>query len=177
MLLSNLICFNCRQLKGKWVCHLCQRKNKRFSGPSKSASKKSANNTNSSNPPTVPDDRPTDSPSSTPNNKEAKRISNGNGKEKSEKPKKERKAKPTKEEKVEKEKEDDKSVAEISELMVPAINTELEKCRQLMEGMISHESCWPFLEPVNTKQFPTYKKIIKRPMDLTVIKCKFESAR
>lgn len=160
------------------MCHLCQRKNKRFSGPSKSASKKSANNTNnSSNLLTVSDDRPTDSPNSTPNSKEAKRISNGNGKEKSEKPKKERKVKPKEDKAAEKEKEDDKPRVETSEVVVPEVNTELEKCRQLMEGMISHESCWPFLEPVNTKQFPTYKKIIKRPMDLTVIKCKFESAR
>lgn len=33
-----------------------------------------------------------------------------------------------------------------------------------------HEDSWPFLLPVNTKQFPTYKKIIKSPMDLSTIK-------
>lgn len=33
-----------------------------------------------------------------------------------------------------------------------------------------HEDAWPFLLPVNTKQFPTYKKIIKSPMDLSTIK-------
>jgi hypothetical protein len=33
-----------------------------------------------------------------------------------------------------------------------------------------HEDSWPFLLPVNTKQFPTYKKIIKHPMDLSTIK-------
>lgn len=33
-----------------------------------------------------------------------------------------------------------------------------------------HEDSWPFLLPVNTKQFPTYKKIIKCPMDLSTIK-------
>lgn len=32
-----------------------------------------------------------------------------------------------------------------------------------------HEEAWPFLLPVNTKQFPTYKKIIKAPMDLSTI--------
>lgn len=35
-----------------------------------------------------------------------------------------------------------------------------------------HEDSWPFLLPVNTKQFPTYKKIIKTPMDLSTIKRK-----
>lgn len=33
-----------------------------------------------------------------------------------------------------------------------------------------HEDSWPFLLPVNTKQFPTYKKVIKNPMDLSTIK-------
>lgn len=33
-----------------------------------------------------------------------------------------------------------------------------------------HEESWPFLLPVNTKQFPTYRKIIKHPMDLSTIK-------
>jgi hypothetical protein len=30
------------------------------------------------------------------------------------------------------------------------------------------------LYPVNTKQFPTYKKIIKNPMDLATIKKKLD---
>jgi len=41
-----------------------------------------------------------------------------------------------------------------------------------MEG---HEHCWPFLLPVNTKQFPTYKKIIKKPMDTTTIRSKLDA--
>ena len=32
------------------------------------------------------------------------------------------------------------------------------------------DEAWPFLLPVNTKQFPTYKKIIKCPMDISTIK-------
>jgi len=35
---------------------------------------------------------------------------------------------------------------------------------------MGHEEAWPFLEPVNTRQFPTYKKVIKTPMDLSTIK-------
>jgi hypothetical protein len=34
----------------------------------------------------------------------------------------------------------------------------------------------PFLYPVNTKQFPTYKKIIKTPMDLATIKKKLDAS-
>ena len=43
--------------------------------------------------------------------------------------------------------------------------------------MENHEHCWPFLLPVNTKQFPTYKKIIKKPMDTTTIRSKLDSCR
>ncbi|KAH9517833.1 Bromodomain adjacent to zinc finger domain protein 2B, variant 6 [Dermatophagoides farinae] len=31
------------------------------------------------------------------------------------------------------------------------------------------------LEPVNTKHFPTYRKIIKKPMDFTLIKNKLQN--
>ena len=41
--------------------------------------------------------------------------------------------------------------------------------------MLGLENAWPFMNPVNTKAFPTYKKIIKHPMDLTTIKKKLES--
>jgi len=37
------------------------------------------------------------------------------------------------------------------------------------------DDAWPFLFPVNTKQFPTYKKIIPKPMDLATIKKKLEN--
>lgn len=40
----------------------------------------------------------------------------------------------------------------------------------LVEEMESQDEAWPFLLPVNTKQFPTYKKIIKCPMDISTIK-------
>ena len=37
------------------------------------------------------------------------------------------------------------------------------------------DDAWPFLFPVNTKQFPTYKKIIKNPIDVATIKKRLES--
>lgn len=40
-----------------------------------------------------------------------------------------------------------------------------------------HEEAWPFLLPVNTKQFPTYKKIIKAPMDLSTIQKRVHDLR
>ena len=47
---------------------------------------------------------------------------------------------------------------------------DLTPCRAVIEEMVTSDDSWPFLYPVNTKQFPTYKKIIKNPMDLMTIK-------
>lgn len=47
---------------------------------------------------------------------------------------------------------------------------ELAPCRHILDDMESHDEAWPFLLPVNTKQFPTYKKIIKNPMDLSTVR-------
>ncbi|XP_072379907.1 bromodomain adjacent to zinc finger domain protein 2B isoform X1 [Diabrotica undecimpunctata] len=47
---------------------------------------------------------------------------------------------------------------------------EFAPCKTLLEDLECHDDAWPFLLPVNTKQFPTYKKIIKVPMDLSTIK-------
>jgi hypothetical protein len=49
---------------------------------------------------------------------------------------------------------------------------ELAPCKAILEDLECHDDAWPFLLPVNTKQFPTYKKIIKTPMDLSTIKKK-----
>lgn len=56
-------------------------------------------------------------------------------------------------------------------------SSELKNCKTILEAMETNEYCWPFLVPVNTKQFPTYKKIIKRPMDTTTIKAKLDASR
>ncbi|KAK3579708.1 hypothetical protein CHS0354_025743 [Potamilus streckersoni] len=43
-------------------------------------------------------------------------------------------------------------------------------CRLILTEMEKHEDGWPFLVPVNLKQFPSYKKIIKIPMDFSTMK-------
>ena len=48
-------------------------------------------------------------------------------------------------------------------------------CHTVISEMLGMEDAWPFVKPVNPKAFPTYKKIIKQPMDLTTIKKKLES--
>ncbi|XP_057663920.1 bromodomain adjacent to zinc finger domain protein 2B isoform X2 [Diorhabda carinulata] len=52
------------------------------------------------------------------------------------------------------------------------LSKELAACKTILEDLECHDDAWPFLLPVNTKQFPTYKKIIKLPMDLSTIKKK-----
>ena len=37
--------------------------------------------------------------------------------------------------------------------------SETSWCEKLLEELASHEDAWPFLDPVNTRQFPTYKKV------------------
>ncbi|XP_068975353.1 bromodomain adjacent to zinc finger domain protein 2B-like isoform X14 [Bombus flavifrons] len=53
---------------------------------------------------------------------------------------------------------------------------ELAPCKVLLEQLEQQDEAWPFLLPVNTKQFPTYKKIIKTPMDLSTIKKKLQDS-
>ena len=49
---------------------------------------------------------------------------------------------------------------------------DLSVCHTLLSELGGHDESWPFLQPVNTKQFPTYKKIIKTPMDISTIRKK-----
>lgn len=49
---------------------------------------------------------------------------------------------------------------------------DLSVCHTLLSELGGHEDSWPFLTPVNTKQFPTYKKIIRIPMDISTIRKK-----
>ncbi|KAJ0170230.1 hypothetical protein K1T71_014158 [Dendrolimus kikuchii] len=53
---------------------------------------------------------------------------------------------------------------------------DMQFCKNLLCEMECHEHAWPFLLPVNTKQFPQYKKVIKCPMDLSTIKRKLQDS-
>lgn len=57
------------------------------------------------------------------------------------------------------------------------LQKELAPCKALLEDLEAHDDAWPFLIPVNTKQFPTYKKIITSPMDLSTIKKRLQDAQ
>ena len=43
--------------------------------------------------------------------------------------------------------------------------------------MEKHEDGWPFLQPVNCKQFTSYRKFIKKPMDFSTMKQKLRDDR
>eukprot|EP00794_Sanderia_malayensis_P003185 gene3185-3656_t len=45
-------------------------------------------------------------------------------------------------------------------------------CKQMLADLERHECSWPFLVPVNGKQFPEYYQIIKSPMDFHTMKVK-----
>ncbi|KAL2081458.1 hypothetical protein ACEWY4_023311 [Coilia grayii] len=47
---------------------------------------------------------------------------------------------------------------------------DLTLCRMLLAELESHPDAWPFLNPVNSKAVPGYRKVIKKPMDLSTIR-------
>ncbi|THD22064.1 Bromodomain adjacent to zinc finger domain protein 2B [Fasciola hepatica] len=53
---------------------------------------------------------------------------------------------------------------------------ELIWCRMATEDLINHEASWAFRKPVNVKQVPFYRKVIKHPMDLSTIQRKARDA-
>ena len=55
------------------------------------------------------------------------------------------------------------------------LDKDLTICHTVISEMEALDHAWPFLKPVNTKQFPTYKKVVKHPMDLATIKKKLDS--
>lgn len=137
-----------RPLKGKWTCYMCARKPKKFS--QQKAAKKFSTPTS--------DDKQKDTSnanSSSTSLKESGKKSANNSSKNEKETKKERKQKEPKETKENK--------------------NDFSFCLKIINEMEKHEDAWPFLLPVNTKQFPTYKKIIKKPMDTNTIKSKIEN--
>lgn len=90
-------------------------------------------------------------------NNAAKEIKNDNAKDKEEQKDKDKDNK-------------EKDKAKADKKATKKLIKELSVCKSILEEMEVHEDSWPFLLPVNTKQFPTYKKIIKNPMDLSTIR-------
>lgn len=74
------------------------------------------------------------------------------------------------EKKDKKERDEARELAKKEKKATKKLMKELAPCKTVLEEMEVHEDSWPFLLPVNTKQFPTYRKIIKYPMDLSTIK-------
>lgn len=68
-----------------------------------------------------------------------------------------------------------KSASSSSSSSSPKSERDLTPCHTLLGEMEACDDAWPFLFPVNTKQFPTYKKIIKNPIDVATIKKRLES--
>lgn len=69
-----------------------------------------------------------------------------------------------------KERDEAEKLAKKEKKATKKLMKELAPCKTVLEEMEVHEDSWPFLLPVNTKQFPTYRKVIKYPMDLSTIK-------
>ena len=46
--------------------------------------------------------------------------------------------------------------------------------RRLLLELEKGEYGWPFTRPVSSKQFPSYRKYIKQPMDFTTMKHKLK---
>uniref|UniRef100_A0A8D2J5Q8 Bromodomain adjacent to zinc finger domain 2A n=1 Tax=Varanus komodoensis TaxID=61221 RepID=A0A8D2J5Q8_VARKO len=51
-------------------------------------------------------------------------------------------------------------------------NADLTFCEIILMEMESHEAAWPFLEPVNPRLVPGYRKIIKNPMDFATMRAR-----
>ncbi|XP_077780040.1 bromodomain adjacent to zinc finger domain protein 2A isoform X1 [Podarcis muralis] len=51
-------------------------------------------------------------------------------------------------------------------------SADLTFCEIILMEMESHEAAWPFLEPVNPRLVPGYRKIIKNPMDFATMRAR-----
>ena len=169
--------------RGKWSCPGCTQR-----GPRKSskATKRKAP-THLLQGPDMDDSSTTNSPKSvsekdTPQPAKKEKISDTkqctrnsikeNGKSEKDKPNKKTEKEKTKEETYDS-KTTRRSITEKKRKLTRA-DKDLTICSTLISEMEAHEDSGPFLFPVNTKQFATYKKVIKTPMDIATIKKKLD---
>ncbi|CAB1328440.1 unnamed protein product, partial [Coregonus sp. 'balchen'] len=54
---------------------------------------------------------------------------------------------------------------------------DLMLCRVLLVELEGHQDAWPFLNPVNPKSVPGYKKVIRKPMDFYTIREKLVNSQ
>ncbi|KAM9448079.1 bromodomain adjacent to zinc finger domain protein 2B-like isoform 2-T2 [Salvelinus alpinus] len=54
---------------------------------------------------------------------------------------------------------------------------DLTLCRLLLVELEGHQDAWPFLNPVNPKSVPGYKKVIRKPMDFYTIREKLVNSQ
>ncbi|KAL8601347.1 hypothetical protein ACOMHN_054640 [Nucella lapillus] len=94
-------------------------------------------------------------------------------KKKPEKPKKKVEEKSEPKEKKPRERKSKKKKEEEAALLNPSDKgPDMVLCAQLLLDLEKSDDGWPFLRPVSTKQFPSYRRYIKQPMDFTTIKHK-----
>lgn len=171
--------------RGKWNCPGCTQRGPRKS--SKAAKRKAP--THLLQGPDMDDSSTTNSPKSVseketpPTNKkekisETKQLTRNSTKENG-KVEKERQNKKSEKDKAKEDQSNDvkatttrRSVEKKRKLT--RADKDLTICSTLISEMEAHEDSGPFLFPVNTKQFATYKKVIKTPMDIATIKKKLD---
>lgn len=54
-------------------------------------------------------------------------------------------------------------------------NVAVVVCSVIMADLDAHKGAWPFRSPVDTKAFPMYRKVIKKPMDLASMQHKLNA--
>lgn len=57
------------------------------------------------------------------------------------------------------------------------IRIRIERLSIMLAELDIHKDAWPFKLPVDTKAFPLYKKVIRKPMDLSIIQQKLKSSK
>nr|XP_054751375.1 bromodomain adjacent to zinc finger domain protein 2B-like [Lytechinus pictus] len=75
------------------------------------------------------------------------------------------------------EKKSEKKSDKKSSKKMSSVPKELQPCKQILSEIEKEHCSWPFMAPVNTKQIPQYRKIIKQPMDFSTMKNKLKEKK